>query len=108
MRFHFQLNQSKGLLGSVQLEGQSALLVSSLVLMNQILCSSLVEGLNCGLICRLCNSLILRCNCSVKLLQNSLQLRTSSLIASILYLGNEYALLGRLDIRHWCPPPYSI
>ena len=83
----------------VQLDGHAALLVSSVVLMQQTLGSGLIHGLDGHLVSDIGLAAVAFRHGGVKLLQLGLQRGLRGLVLRSFGLGNQHALLGRLDIR---------
>ena len=84
---------------AVELGGQSALLVSSVVLVQQTLCSSLVDRLDRHLVSALGLGAIAFSGSRLELLECGLQCGLVSLVAGVTHLSELDALLGRLNIR---------
>ena len=84
----------------VQLQSQSALLACCVVLVQQTLVDSLVDGLDSSLVSSLSNNLVACNQCSVELLQGGLQLGLVSLVLLVSDLGRNDILLGGLNVGH--------
>jgi len=78
---------------------------SSLVYVDGTTHSSLVDLLNCELVCSSSLFLVTGLNSSVELLDNGAELGLEHLVLESLGLDNLYALLSRLDIRHFLVLP---
>ncbi len=83
----------------IQLQGQSGLLVSRVVLVHQTLGSSLVDGLDRHLVSALGLGAIAVNGSSLELLDSSLQCGLFGFVAGIARLCHQNTLLSRLDIR---------
>ena len=92
----FLLNQSGQL---VELDGHGALLASGVVLVQQTVSDSLVDGLDSHLVRAIGLAAVAFRHRGVKLLQVRLQLGPLSLVLRSLGLIHQDTLLGRLDIR---------
>ena len=108
MAERFFLDVSPKLLHVVELEGELALLVSSVVLVEQVLCNSLVEHLNSFGVASGCSSLVAGFNSSEELLDGGLQLALEHLVLQGLGFDYFYALLSGLNVRHWIFLPIFI
>ncbi len=84
---------------AVELGGQSALLVSSVVLVQQTLRGRLVHDLHCDLVSTLGLGAIAFSGSRLELLECGLQCGLVSLVAGVTHLSELDALLGRLNIR---------
>ena len=84
----------------VQLQSHAALLACSIVLVQQTLDNSLVNGLNSCLVSGLSSSLVAGNQGSVELLQNGLQSSLVSLVLLVSNLGRDNILLRGLDVCH--------
>ena len=89
----------------VELRGELALVTSSLVGVDDATSSSLVDLLNCELVSSSSLFLVACLNCSIVLLDYSAELGLEDLVLECLGLDNLYALLSRLDIRHFLVLP---
>ena len=87
------------LANAVELQGQRALLVRGVILVQNTLSSSLIDRLHCDLVSALGLGAIAFNGSSLELLDSSLQRRLVGLVASVTNLGDQHALLSRLDIR---------
>ena len=87
-----------GLREFVEGECKLALLMSCGILMNDTASSSLVNTLNCNLVCLGSSSLITRLNSSIELLDDSLHLGASNLVLESLLLNNKNTLLCGLNV----------
>ena len=83
----------------VELQSQRALLVSSVVLMQQTLSCGLVDRLDCDFVSALGLGAIAFNGSSLELLDSSLQCGLIGLVASISHFCHQNTLLSRLDIR---------
>ena len=83
----------------VQLQGHGALLVSGIVLVQNALLDGLINNLDSHLVGALGLGAIAFLGSGLKLLHGGLQSGLVSLVASVTLLGDQNALLGRLDIR---------
>lgn len=84
----------------IQKLSQMCLLASCVVLMQQVLSTSLVNTLDCSLYCNILVSSIV-CTSQFSLLDHGLEIGLSCLVSSSLCLVNLYSLLSGLDIRHF-------
>ena len=87
------------LANAVELQGQRALLVRGVILVQNTLSSSLIDRLHCDLVSALGLGAIAFSGSRLELLDGSLQIGLRSLIARVADLTDEDTLLGRLDIR---------
>ena len=87
------------LANAVELQGQRALLVRGVILVQNTLSSSLIDRLHCDLVSALGLGAIAFSGSRLELLDGSLQIGLRSLIARVADLSDEDTLLGRLDIR---------
>jgi len=87
-----------GLREFVEGECKLALLMSCGILMNDTASSSLVNTLNCNLVCLGSSSLITRLNSSIELLDDSLHLGASNLVLKSLLLDYKNTLLCGLNV----------
>ncbi len=87
-----------GLREFVEGECKLALLMSCGILMNDTASSSLVNTLNCNLVCLGSSSLITRLNSSIELLDDCLHLGVSDLVLESLLLDNKDTLLCGLNV----------
>ena len=87
------------LANAVELQGQRALLVRGVILVQNTLSSSLIDRLHCDLVSALGLGAIAFSGSRLELLDGSLQIRLCSLVARVANLTDEDTLLGRLDIR---------
>lgn len=83
----------------IELQSQSALLVSCVVLVQQTLSSGLVNRLDCDFVSALGLGAIAFNGSSLELLDSSLQCGLIGLVASISHFCHQNTLLSRLDIR---------
>ena len=83
----------------VELQGHSALAVSSRVLVQNALSDSLIDLLDRDLVSAIGLGAIAFSGSRLELLDGSLQIGLRSLIARVADLTDEDTLLGRLDIR---------
>ena len=83
----------------VQLQGQSALLVSSRILVQNALGNSLIDFLHGNLVSAIGLGAIAFCGSNLELLDGGLQLGLSGTVAGVAHLTDQNALLGRLNIR---------
>ena len=86
----------------VHLQSHGALLACSIVLVQQTLDDSLVNGLNSLLVSSLSGSLVACNQSSIELLQVGLQLRLVGLVLLVSNLGRNDILLGGLNVGHCC------
>ena len=107
MAERFSLDVSPKLLHVVELEGELALLVSSVVLVEDTTSSCLVDLLNCILVCNFCSCLIAGFNSEVELLNDGTEAVLEHLVLEGLNGNNLYALLSRLNIRHGFILPFN-
>ena len=84
---------------SVQLLIESGLLSGSRILVQNTLCSSLVDRLHCDLVSALGLGAIAFSGSRLELLECGLQCGLVGLVALVTHTRHENALLGRLDIR---------
>lgn len=99
-RGHPQASSQFGLsVNAIELQSQSALLVSCVILVQQALCGSLVDALHCNLVSALGLGAIAFNGSSLELFDSGLQCGALGLIAGITRLGHQNTLLSRLDIR---------
>ena len=87
------------LANAVELQGHGALLVSGIVLVQNALLDGLIDSLDGDLVSDLGLGAIAFLGSGLKLLHGGLQSGLVSLVASVTHLGNQNALLCRLDIR---------
>ena len=87
------------LANAVELQGHGALLVSGIVLVQNALLDALVHDLDSNLVSALGLGAIAFLGSDLKLLHGGLQSGLVSLVASVAHLGDQHALLSRLDIR---------
>ena len=87
------------LANAVELQGQRALLVRGVILVQNTLSSSLIDRLHCDLVSAIGLGAIAFSGSRLELLDGSLQIGLRSLIARVADLTDEDTLLGRLDIR---------
>jgi len=85
----------------VELQGQFALLVGSVVLVQNVLGNSLVQLLHSSLVSDAGFFLITGFHCGIVLLQCSAQLALEHFVLQGLDSDNFYPLLCGLDIRHF-------
>jgi hypothetical protein len=90
----------KGKLEAVELLCDAALLVGSVVLVEDTLAHGLVDGGNGNLGSSSSGFLITGSGSSLELLDVGLQQRLVSLVTIILDFGDEHSLLGRFNVRH--------
>ncbi len=90
-----------GKLHIVELESELALVTSSLVGVDNTTSSSLVDLLNSELVSLCCSSLITGLYSSIILLDDGAELRLEHLVLESFCFDNLYALLSRLNIRHF-------
>ena len=83
----------------VELQGHSALAVSSRILVQNALSDSLIDLLDRALVSAIGLGAIAFSGSRLELLDGSLQIGLRSLIARVADLTDEDTLLGRLDIR---------
>ena len=84
----------------VQLQSHAALLPGSVVLVQETLVDSLIDGLDGGLVSSVGGSLVTGHQGGVELLQVGLQLGLVSLVLLVSDLGRNDILLRGLDIGH--------
>jgi len=96
MPFCFRLN----LRHLVELQCELALLVSSVVLVKDSLSNSLVNLLNCQLVCISSSSLVTGLNSSIVLLNDGTELALEHLVLESLGSNNLYTLFSGLNVRH--------
>ena len=96
------------LLHVVQLESELALLVSSVVLVEDTTSSCLVDLLNCILVSNFCSCLIAGFNSEVELLNGGTEVVLEHLVLEGLNGNNLYALLRGLNVRHGFFLPFQI
>ena len=91
----------EGLRHLVELQGQFALLVSGVVLVQDVLGNGLVQLLNSSLVSDAGFFLVACFYCGIVLLQCSAQLALEHFVLQGLGFDYFYPLLGGLDIRHF-------
>ena len=84
---------------AVELQGESALLVSGVILVKNTLRSSLIDSLDCDLVSTLGLGAIAFSGSRLELLERGLQCGLIGLVAGVADLSDLNALLGRLNIR---------
>ena len=87
------------LANAVELQGQRALLVRGVILVQNTLSSSLIDRLHCDLVSALGLGAIAFSGSRLELLECGLQCGLVSLVAGVTHLSELDALLGRLNIR---------
>ena len=107
MAERFFLDVSPKLLHVVELEGELALLVSSVVLVEGTASSCLVDLLDSSLVSSFSSSLVAGSNSSFKLLNGGTEVVLEHLVLEGLNGNNLYALLSRLNIRHGFFLPFN-
>ena len=98
----------KGLRHLVELQGQFALLVSSVVLVQDVLGNGLVQLLNSSLVSDAGFFLVAGFHCGIVLLQCGAQLALEHFVLQGLGFDYFYPLLGGLDIRHFDFLPFIL
>ena len=83
----------------VELQGQSALLVSSRILVQNALGNSLIDFLHGNLVSAIGLGAIAFCGSDLELLDGGLQGGLLGLVAGVSRFSDQNALLGRLNIR---------
>ena len=83
----------------VELQSHGALAVSGGILVKNALRHSLIDLLDRNLVCAIGLGAIAFCGSALELLDGGLECGLLSLVAGVSRLGDQNALLGRLDIR---------
>jgi len=107
MTGRFSVDVSPELLHVVELEGELALLVSSVVLVEDTTCSCLVDLLYSILVCNFCCCLVTGFNGCVELLDDGAEAVLEHLVLEGLNGNNLYALLSGLNVRHGFFLPFN-